>query len=306
MSQFREMMSQEEVAHEDAPEPMTATMSTKRPCQSRKRKWLGLKRGERGLNQFPDDTYAITDVSPIGQPLALEEALPKYRNAIGFCVRDILDITIKNWFGVCDDDKMKIWDKMKTRFQFPRNVPDDLVKEYTMKQCAVSFRNWRLEMDVKYAKTGMDPITKYWISKGQWAFSLEQRNDPNFLAQSEANSQLTKRNKYHHHLGTGGYQHQVPKWRQEEAVKKAVELPVLSEEVGERSANWIHAWKPKETETNVSFEDPMLDEAMKSIFAVAGMQQEGKFRPRRDRDILSVGLGNPEHPSRVRGISSKE
>jgi hypothetical protein len=59
-----------------------------------------LKRGERGLNQFPDDTYAITDVSPIGQPLAPEEALPKYRNTVGFCVRDILDITIKNWSGV--------------------------------------------------------------------------------------------------------------------------------------------------------------------------------------------------------------
>ena len=73
-------------------------------------------------------------------------------------------------------------------------------------------------------------------------------------------------------------------------------MPVLSEQVGERSANWIRAWKPKETETGVSFEDPMLDEAMRSIFAVAGMQQEGKFMPRRERDILSVGLGNPEHP----------
>jgi len=45
---------------------------------------------------------------------------------------------------------------------------------------------------------------------------------------------------------------------------------------------------------------------MKSIFAVAGMQQEGKFMPQRERDILSVGLGNPKHPGRVRGISSKE
>jgi len=45
---------------------------------------------------------------------------------------------------------------------------------------------------------------------------------------------------------------------------------------------------------------------MKSIFAVAGMQQEGKFTPQRERDILSVGFGNPEHPGRIRGISSKE
>ena len=127
----------------------------------------------------------------------------------------------------------------------------------------------------------MDPTTKYRITKGQWAVFLEQRNDPNFLAQSKANSQLAKRNKYHHHLGTGGYQHQVPKQRQEEAAKKTVGLPVLSEQVGERSTNWIRARKLKETKTGVSFEDPMLDEAMKSIFTVAGMQQEGKFMPRR-------------------------
>jgi len=76
-------------------------------------------------------------------------------------------------------------------------------------------------------------------------FFLEQMNDPNFLAQSKANSQLAKRNKYHNHLGTGGYQHQVPKWRQEEAAKKAVGLLVLCEQVGERSTNWICARKPK-------------------------------------------------------------
>ena len=111
MSQFREMMSQEEVAHEDAPEPTTGTTSPKRKRQ-------GLKRGERGLNQFPDDTYATTDVSPTGQPLAPEEALPKYRNAIDFCVRDFLDITVKNWAGVSNNYKIKIWDKIKTRFQF--------------------------------------------------------------------------------------------------------------------------------------------------------------------------------------------
>jgi len=62
----------------------------------------------------------------------------------------------------------------------------------------------------------------------------------------------------------------------------------------------------RKAETGVFFEDPMLDEAMKSTFAVAGMQQEGKCTPQRERDILSVGLGNPGHPGRVRGISSKE
>jgi hypothetical protein len=35
-------------------------------------------------------------------------------------------------------------------------------------------------------------------------------------------------------------------------------------------------------------------------------QSQGSFKPQRERDILKAGLGNLEHPSRVRGISSKE
>ena len=56
----------------------------------------------------------------------------------------------------------------------------------------------------------------------------------------------------------------------------------------------------------MSFADPMVEEATKNIFAVAAKKQEGSFKPQRERDILTAGLGNPEHPSRVRGITSKE
>jgi len=83
-------------------------------------------------------------------------------------------------------------------------------------------------------------------------------------------------------------------------------LPTLSKQLEERTANWIRAQKPREIETGVSFDDPMLHGAAKSIFAVAAKQHEGLFKPRRERDILTAGLGNPEHPSRIRGISSKE
>jgi hypothetical protein len=39
-------------------------------------------------------------MSPKGQPLAPEEELPKFRNALEFLVRDNLDITIRQWRDV--------------------------------------------------------------------------------------------------------------------------------------------------------------------------------------------------------------
>ena len=241
---------------EEAPEP-TATTSNE---PSRKRKRSGGKRGERGLNKFPDDIYAILEVSPTGQPTAPLEALSKYRNAIGFCVRDMLDVTNKTWAIVSDDDKTRIWEKMKTRFQFPRAIPEALVKDYTLKQAAVSFRNWRSDLNTKFAMKGLDPTTTYKITKGQWAVFQEQRKEEEFIALSKSNSDLAKKNKYHHRLGSGGYQRQATKWQQEEAARKEKGLPVLSEQVGERSANWIRARKPKETDSGLSFADPQVEE----------------------------------------------
>ena len=55
------------------------------------------------------------------------------------------------------------------------------------------------------AKKGLDPTQRYKISAGQWAVFLEQRSSDDFKALSEAKSKLTKRNKYHHYLGIGGY-----------------------------------------------------------------------------------------------------
>ena len=85
-----------------------------------------------------------------------------------------------------------------------------------------------------------------------------------YISLSEANSELSKKNKYRHHLGTGGYKRQVPKWRQEDAEKKAAGLPTLSEQLGERAANWLRARKPRETESAVSFDDPTVEEAAKT------------------------------------------
>ena len=302
MSEFRAILEEAVARNEDVPEPtQDAPEQTKTTTEtSRKRKQSDRKRGDRGLNKFPDKTYKISDVSPKGQPLAPEEALPKFRNALGFLVRDNLDITIRQWRDVSDDVKNQIWNKLLMRFVLPRGS-EELVKEYTMKQLAINFRNWRSEMNTKFAKKGLDPTKKYKISAGQWAVFLEQRSSPDFISLSEANSELSKKNKYRHHLGTGGYKRQVPKWRQEDAEKKAAGLPTLSEQLGERAANWLRARKPRETETGVSFDDPIVEEAAKNIYTMAAKQSEGTFKPQRERDILTAGLGHPEHPGRVRG-----
>ena len=70
---------------------------------------------------------------------------------------------------------------------------------------------------------------------------------------------------------------------------------------------WVRARVPaKEAKSGLSFSDTMIEEAAKNIFLVAAKQRVGEFKPQSEKDVLTVALGNPEHPSHVRGISSKE
>ena len=90
-------------------------------------------------------------------------------------------------------------------------------------------------MNTKFVKKGLDTTKKYpKIPATKWKTFVEQKTSEEFLSMSQANAELAKKNIYHHHLGTSGYQHAIPKWRAEEAVRKAVGLPVLLEDVPKR------------------------------------------------------------------------
>jgi len=97
LNELKEILSQKEFTKEGAPEPTTETTTEKTTEKTDDRK---IKQGERGLNQFPKATFRITDVSATGQPLAPPKALPKWRNVHGFLVRDHLDITVREWAKV--------------------------------------------------------------------------------------------------------------------------------------------------------------------------------------------------------------
>jgi hypothetical protein len=56
----------------------------------------------------------------------------------------------------------------------------------------------------------------------------------------------------------------------------------------------------------VSFVNPIVEEAVKNIYAMAAKQSQRTFKPQRERYILTTSLVNLEYPGLVRGISSKE
>ena len=118
---------------------------------------------------------------------------------------------------------------------------DDLAKGYVMKQLAISFWSYRHDMNKKWLQKGRDPTKRYPITEAQWARFRLMRESDEAKAKSKAASELAKRNKYHHHLGTGGYKTKIPKWREEDDAKRREGHLALTDIVLERSANWLRA-----------------------------------------------------------------
>ena len=88
----------------------------------------------------------------------------------------------------------RMWNRLRTRFVLPQGS-EDLVKEHTLKQWAIMFRNYKSELNSKWAKKGLDSTQRYKILASEWVVFLEQRGSDDFNALSEYKSKLTKRNK---------------------------------------------------------------------------------------------------------------
>jgi hypothetical protein len=74
-----------------------------------------------------------------------------------------------------------------------------------------------------------------------------------------------------------------------------------------RSHNCLYARRPKKLkEGRTKYNEPKIEEVEKRILEVSAAEKRGSFEPHRERDVLTEVLENPEHRSRVHGVSSRQ
>lgn len=154
---------------------------------------------------------------------------------------------------------------------------------------------------------GKTPFKKYGkITLNQWDKFVKFKTSPEEMAKSKRLSDLAKRKKWHHRLGSGGYARKIAQWNKEDEEMKKAGVPVPMEEWNIRSKHWVKERTPKITsEGKVLFEDPELQGVADKIEDLSSKEKKGEFIPQREKDVLSQALGNREHGGRVRGVSSK-
>ena len=72
-----------------------------------------------------------------------------------------------------------------------------------------------------------------------------------------------------------------------------------------RSRNWIYARSTESSDGNLKFDKPETQDVVSRILKYAKDKENGSFNPFRERDELSLGLGNMEHTGRTRGLGKR-
>jgi len=133
---------------------------------------------------------------------------------------------------------------------------------------------------------------------------VAQKTTPEALALSACNTELVKRNQHHHHLGLGGYYGKEEKFRkmeEEAAISRKLNLKGLKL----LSRNWILGRSTDASGTSLKFDNPATEEVVSKILKYAGDKEKGSFKPSRERDELSLALGNSEHIGHTRGLGKR-
>jgi hypothetical protein len=80
----------------------------------------------------------VTEVGPDGQILEPYTYMAKFRNHIGFVVRDKLNLAIRGWNLVPMSQKVDQREKLKLNFKFPEGT-HELIQENAFKIMGQSF-----------------------------------------------------------------------------------------------------------------------------------------------------------------------
>jgi hypothetical protein len=134
-----------------------------------------------------------------------------------------------------------------------------------------------------------------------WALLVTKKTSPESLALSEKNSLQAERNIHHSRLGPGGYDGKEETFRKmEEEVVAAGNTKVTK--LKSRTKRWVFARNMEESGNSLKFAKSETEEAVLRIIKYSEDREKGSFTPSREKDELSLGLGNPEHIGRVRGL----
>ena len=248
-----------------------------------------------------------------------------FKNQCGVVVRDRLPITIREWNKtknvsenqVADRYKDTLFSDLMAHFTLPDLGSESenakqraLVKKWALKKMGELFRAYKNRLWKNYKKDKKPPLFENYLAKQEhnWEEFVRYKESEEAVNLSAKNKKNASEKKYHHHTGRGGYGRAMPKWDAQEA---EMELNGITPEPTRegwdtRARNWFlaHGCEYDMKTGNIVESDTRVRVPRQKWIEVTTDIKAGKlkFAPDREKDLLTLVLGNPEKGGRTRGF----
>jgi hypothetical protein len=197
--------------------------------------------------------------------------------------------------------KKALWDEwLMDTFHLSKGS-HERVKQHAYRIMGNAFQRWRYYLNKRFIQKGLTPFHEFGnITHNQWAQLMAEKTSPKALSLSARNREQAKKNKHSPHLGPGGYEAKQAMFRKlDEAAETSGDPKKMKvKELKKCLKQWIYARSVDSSDLKFAKE---TKEAASRILKCVKDSKNGVFTPSRERDELSIGLGNPEHIGRTRG-----
>nr|XP_020196909.1 uncharacterized protein LOC109782701 [Aegilops tauschii subsp. strangulata] len=268
-----------------------------------------------------DETFEIIAITRDGKPIEPIRTRDAFRAQCGVLVRDKIPISIHQWLKskkedpkvsyVSDMQKEDLWTTLKANFTLPpeedpeKPVKEQLIKSHALKKMAELFRRWKNELKSEFVDKEKTPEFKgkYEKIRDHWSAFVAHKISEKSKKMSATNKKNAAKKKHHHRTGSGGYLKARPLWDKAEndLIAKGIEPETLN--WPDRCRTWFFGVGG--TLDPVTGKCVWTDEQMRipvtKLHHYIKAAQQGTFVPDREKDELTMALGNPEHPGRTRG-----
>ncbi|KAL5193883.1 hypothetical protein HKD37_20G056032 [Glycine soja] len=208
----------------------------------------------------------------------------KLRTYLGIAARDKVDVTYDTWKEVPTTQKDLIWEDIQIVGERWRQFKSDLTKK------------WALGAD----KDGADDIVceKYGISKEKWTQFCQTRRDPSWENVRKKAQASQKQN-------TVPHKKKLMAEKTKKRLKEAAQSGSTEGIIDPPSPIRRHVkWKMARTKKTGQMTSEAAKEIADRIDSLDEQASQGSFIPHGRQDILTVAIGRPEHPGRVRAVGA--
>ena len=208
-----------------------------------------------------------------------------------------------------DRQKHDLWKALKVTFTLPEEedpenpVIEPLIKSFALKKMVDLFRRWKNELKAKFVNKEKTPefIGRYEKLRDQWDAFVANNTSERSKKMSMTNKINVAKKEHHHRTGSGGYLKARPLWAK-------AENDLLDKGVEPETLNWLDhcrtwffgvgrtldpvsgkcRWTNEQLRIPVTKLRQYIDAAWQAIFV-----------PDREKDEITMALGNPEHLGRT-------